>query len=223
MIAPPTRRQITFQILKMASRRSSRLNAASGNNLAKSPSSNGSPVTRKKRKASGPAEPENLDKEVLAEPSTPKRKKATKAAIQGTSTPSVAKPMGVPPGTGSMLPKTRVADPHATNAPLISPGTTRVVANKVAESVSPSKALQSKTTTGNILEKACAHLIKVEPRLKPLIDKHHCSIFSAEGLSQGIDPFEALSRSIISQQVGSDSLALVLTSYEPVQNFELNC
>jgi DNA-3-methyladenine glycosylase II len=70
----------------------------------------------------------------------------------------------------------------------------------------PSKPRHSKTTTGNILEKACARLIKTDPRLKPLIDKHHCAMFSADGLAKEIDPFRALTSGIISQQVGSNSL-----------------
>lgn len=41
----------------------------------------------------------------------------------------------------------------------------------------------------------------VNPRLKPLIEAHHCRIFSAEGLAEKIDPFESLVSGIISQQV----------------------
>jgi DNA-3-methyladenine glycosylase II len=37
--------------------------------------------------------------------------------------------------------------------------------------------------------------------MKPLIEKHHCRIFSPEGLAEQIDPFESLCSSIISQQV----------------------
>ncbi|KAK7744588.1 3-methyladenine DNA glycosylase [Cytospora paraplurivora] len=41
----------------------------------------------------------------------------------------------------------------------------------------------------------------INPRLKPLIEAHHCRIFSAEGLAEKIDPFESLASGIISQQV----------------------
>jgi DNA-3-methyladenine glycosylase II len=215
MILARTQHLLTFQIFKMASRRSSRLSAVSGNDLAKSSSSNGSPATGKKRKAGESGKTENLDKEGFAVPSTPKRKKATKAVPPSTPTPAAAKLMGMPSGAresdNSLSAKSRVADPHITNAPLVSPETSRVIANKVTDAVSPSKAPQSKTTTGNILEKACDHLVKTDPRLKLLIDKHHCSIFSAEGLAQEIDPFKALTSGIISQQVGSDTIYIYIS------------
>ena len=75
--------------------------------------------------------------------------------------------------------------------------------------ISPTKAKPKKsekddtttTTTENILSKACAHLIAVDPRMAPLIAKHPCRIFSPEGLAEQIDPFESLVSSIISQQV----------------------
>jgi len=65
----------------------------------------------------------------------------------------------------------------------------------------PTAAATTTTTTATILEEACAHLIKADPRMKPLIDKHHCRVFSPEGLAEQVDPFEALCSSIISQQV----------------------
>jgi len=110
------------------------------------------------------------------------------------------------PANDGVPPTNRVADPHITNAPLLSPETSRVVANKSTDAISPSKARHSKTATGNILEKACTHLIKTDPRLKPLTNNHHCAMFSAEGLAKEIDPFRALTSSIISQQVGNNSL-----------------
>lgn len=58
-----------------------------------------------------------------------------------------------------------------------------------------------KTTTGNMLEEALAHLIKVEPKLKPVIEQHPCHVFSPEGLAEEIDPFRSLISGIISQQV----------------------
>lgn len=104
----------------------------------------------------------------------------------------------------------RLADPSRTNALLRSPKTSRIIASKPVDAVSPSKLRErlaplamsmTTTTTANLLEEACAHLIKVDPRMKPLIEKHHCRIFSPEGLAEQVDPFEALVSSIISQQV----------------------
>ncbi|KAK0635908.1 DNA glycosylase [Bombardia bombarda] len=97
----------------------------------------------------------------------------------------------------------RLADPSRSNATLLSPQTSRIVAPKPVEAVSPSKVprIQSRTTTANLLQEACAHLIKVDERMRPLIAKHTCEIFSPEGLAEQIDPFEALVSSIISQQV----------------------
>jgi DNA-3-methyladenine glycosylase II len=51
------------------------------------------------------------------------------------------------------------------------------------------------------LEEACKHLIKVDERMRPLIEKNHCRVFSKEGLAEKIDPFESLVSGIISQQV----------------------
>ena len=51
------------------------------------------------------------------------------------------------------------------------------------------------------LSRATEHLISVDPRFKELLDKHHCHLFSPEGLSEGVDPFKALVCGILSQQV----------------------
>ncbi|UKZ75216.1 hypothetical protein TrVFT333_002891 [Trichoderma virens FT-333] len=99
---------------------------------------------------------------------------------------------------------TRLADPRFSNATLLSPETSRIVASRDAEAVSPSKAPSlgvKTTTTATILQEACDHLIKVDERMRPLIEKHHCRSFSPEGLAEKIDPFESLVSSIISQQV----------------------
>jgi DNA-3-methyladenine glycosylase II len=96
----------------------------------------------------------------------------------------------------------RLADPNLTNAPLLSPETSRVIAPRSLGAVTPSKLSFGKgTTTATLLEEACAHLIKVDPRMKRLVDAHHCRIFSPEGLAEQIDPFESLASGIISQQV----------------------
>ncbi|KAL8795694.1 MAG: hypothetical protein Q9195_001932 [Heterodermia aff. obscurata] len=98
----------------------------------------------------------------------------------------------------------RPAEPHGTNATLKTPGGSRLVpySKEVVDS-SPSKSvlLKPTTTTQHLLEQACAHLVSVDARMKPLIERHHCSVFSREGLAEEIDPFESLCSSIISQQV----------------------
>jgi len=101
-------------------------------------------------------------------------------------------------------PLDRLVEPHRTNATLVTPRGTSIVAYPPgAESASPSKTgLPHPTaTTGNLLEKAVAHLITVEPRLQPFVEKHPCPLFSPGGLAEEINPFQSLVSSIISQQV----------------------
>jgi hypothetical protein len=100
----------------------------------------------------------------------------------------------------------RRAEPHATNAPLQTPGGSHVLKKYSSDllNMSPSQAhVADFTTTENLLAKACEHLCSVDPRLEAVIDKHHCKLFSPEGLQEVVDPFVALSSSIISQQVRS--------------------
>ena len=56
-------------------------------------------------------------------------------------------------------------------------------------------------TTGNILQQALDHLVQVEPKLAVVVEKHHCRVFSAEGLAEVVDPFVSLVSGIIGQQV----------------------
>jgi DNA-3-methyladenine glycosylase II len=139
-------------------------------------------------------------------PSTPKRKKATKAMPPITPTPSAIGLMTAPFTSGAIgdsipPPVNRLTIPNGTNAPLVTPETRRVITNKAVEQVSPSKVSNIKTTTSNILDEAVAHLIKTEPKLKAVIEKHPCRLFSPEGLNEEIEPFNALTSGIISQQV----------------------
>ena len=67
---------------------------------------------------------------------------------------------------------------------------------------SPSKPqARPVTTSSELLTKACAHLITVDPKLKTVVDQHHCRVFSVEGLNEEIDPFRALVSGILAQQV----------------------
>ena len=103
-----------------------------------------------------------------------------------------------------IVPLDRPAEPHRTNAPLKTPRGSRLVTypKEVVDSFfSKADIPRPTTTTGQILDEACAHLIKADPRLQPLIEKHHCRIFSTEGLAEEIDPFHSLCSGIMAQQV----------------------
>lgn len=130
--------------------------------------------------------------------------------------------------------KARPAEPHATNAPLSTPGGSRVVAYssspvKHSDDVSPTKKTKEAnkvvpvgpplgmpaptSTTETLLKDACAHLVKVDPKLKVLIDKHHCKMFSPEGLMESVDPFMALASGIIGQQVSGAAAASIKNKF----------
>ena len=191
----------------MSSRRSARLSAATAaikEDPVPEPEVPKKANTGRKRKSAPAPEPQQNGS---AAPSTPKRKRAAKAkAPPATPTPAAVGLMSAGYSSGDIddpAPPVinRLAVPNGTNAPLLSPETRRVISNKPLAQVSPSKASQVKTTTGNILEEALAHLIKVSPKLKPVIEQHHCHVFSPEGLAEEIDPFRSLVSGIISQQV----------------------
>lgn len=188
----------------MSSRRSSRLSAAAAA-IKEDPVPVLKPEALKKantgRKRKSVPEPQpSAD----IPPSTPKKKRTkeptvphTPAAVglmsAGYSSGDIDDP--APPAVN------RLAVPNGTNAPLLSPETRRVISNKPLDQVSPSKVPQIKTTTENLLDEAIAHLIKVAPNLKPVIEQHPCHVFSPEGLAEEIDPFRSLVSGIISQQV----------------------
>ena len=145
--------------LTMSSRRSARLSARAQAEVAGQDAPSAAmptpsrPVTKSRKRKVPSAEDE-----VPAEaPATPKRR-AKKGAVSSlpsapTATPSavrlIAEPAATPVSTPKPMPRAveRLADPNLTNAPLLSPESSRVI------SYNP-------TTTANILEEACAHLIK---------------------------------------------------------------
>ncbi|KAI9850161.1 MAG: 3-methyladenine DNA glycosylase [Thelocarpon superellum] len=140
------------------------------------------------------------------------RKKPSATAAATTDTNAQDADGATPPPP----PRNRLAEPHRTNAPLISPQTSRVVAlseDLVKASPSLSKLSRSTTSTNEILREACAHLIKVDPGLKPLIDKHHCHTFSPAGLAEKTDPFQALTSGIIAQQVSGAAAKAIKTRF----------
>ncbi|CAK3867338.1 DNA-3-methyladenine glycosylase [Lecanosticta acicola] len=98
-------------------------------------------------------------------------------------------------------PAARRAEPRHTNATLVTPRGTQVEPTYSNFEESPSKAGVQASTTKSLLADACAHLIKVDPNLKSVVDKHHCRIFAPEGLAETIDPFRSLASGIIAQQV----------------------
>lgn len=112
-------------------------------------------------------------------------------------------------------PSDRLADPYQTNAPLIPPGTSSVLARTPVPEALPledgsieKKAQEGEEvlTTENVLEKALEHLGTVEPKLVPIIERHHCNVFDVEGLKEVIDPWVSLTSSIIGQQVSMNQL-----------------
>lgn len=167
------------------------------------------PQNKRKRKATtpGPSSPSQaiMEQHQFTTP-TKRRTRQIQAAPPLTPTPSAATAIGQPAGRKLPNPRVvRLADPRATNAALLSPETSRVVASKNAEPEpepeSPSRAPTTMITTENLLDTACAHLIRVDERMRPLVEKNHCKMFSSEGLAERIDPFESLASGIISQQV----------------------
>lgn len=206
----------------MSGRRSARLSAQAS---AMPPPPAPAPPTQSRKRKTSPAA------KTSEAPSTPKRRSQKPfLPTPATPTPSavglIAEPAAhglatTPPPSSSQAsaatttpkpkPKSRavarLAHPNATNAPLLSPETSRLVAStpipvgEEEEEAAAATPSHSKTTTDNLLSAACAHLVRTEPRLQPLIDAHHCRIFSPLGLADKIDPFESLASGIISQQV----------------------
>lgn len=80
-----------------------------------------------------------------------------------------------------------------------------------------SNALET-TTTETLLEKACAHLIKVDPKLRPVIEQNPCHIFSPEGLAEEIDPFRSLASGIFGQQVSGAAATAIKNKFVALFN-----
>ncbi|KAF7563013.1 hypothetical protein G7046_g1104 [Stylonectria norvegica] len=191
---------VTESRIMAETRRSLRLSAQTIPKLESPHAKPVAPSSRKRKALTADSEP--------APPSTPppKKRAQTKRAAAAvpplTPTPSAAGLIAEAAGV-TQKPRnaavTRLADPRSTNAPLLSPETSRLVTSRDIESVSPSKA--PRTTTANLLKEACDYLIKVDERMRPLVENHQCRAFSPEGLAERIDPFESISSGIISQQV----------------------
>ncbi|RVX70194.1 hypothetical protein B0A52_05527 [Exophiala mesophila] len=142
-------------------------------------------------------------------PVTP-RKRSSKAASKVpplTPTPSLINVIRAPYSSGDIddatPPPDRPVEPHVTNATLVTPGGTQLVAFSDWPDSSPSKTglPRPTATTNSLLDQACQHLISVDPRMRQVIEKHTCHIFTAKGLAEQIDPFRSLSSGIMGQQV----------------------
>ena len=120
------------------------------------------------------------------------------------------------PPTRTPSKRSRPAEPHATNAPLCTPRGRKVVsyaapgtpsASQVA--VDASDVPPPTTTTAALLDDACAHLIRVDPRMQPLIARHRCRMFTPEGLAEPVEPFHALCNGIMAQQVSGAAASAI--------------
>ncbi|KAK0281158.1 3-methyladenine DNA glycosylase [Friedmanniomyces endolithicus] len=146
----------------------------------------------------------NKRRKVASSPNKPPPMTPTPSAIGLMTSNSVLRPTY---STGDIddttpPPVDRPAQPHHTNATLITPRGTQVPPNSSIFDRSPSRPMQEPmTTTTCLLDKAVAHLLKVDPTLKPVIDRNHCRVFSPAGLAETIDPFRSLTSGIIAQQV----------------------
>ncbi|KAI9829191.1 MAG: 3-methyladenine DNA glycosylase [Phylliscum demangeonii] len=168
-------------------------------------------ATPPRRRKTAPAAPPSNAQHAEA-PCTPPRKRARIAAAgataTATATPTAVRLMTAPAGPAMAAKLGRLAEPHVANAPVMSPDTQRVVRYSDAvlhdsASASPSTARlpAPTTTTSHLLEEACAHLVRMDPRLQAVIAQHPCHLFSPDALAEPIDPFRSLTTGIIAQQV----------------------
>lgn len=165
-------------------------------------------------------------------PTTPLPKKRKTKATNGsptkppppfTLTPSGATLLRPDPALTTLPTSTRPAEPHVTNATLSTPNGSHVVAYRSSpiksDDTSPTKRRKARevvppdvgalpaasTNVQQLLKDAEAHLIRTDERLRVLVEKHRCEMFSPEGLKEVIDPFTELSKGIIGQQVSGQA------------------
>ncbi|KAI1940867.1 3-methyladenine DNA glycosylase [Ophidiomyces ophidiicola] len=158
-----------------------------------------------KKKAAEKLPTESLQSNATDGPSTPKKRKRDDEKPALPSTPPPFFPDLKPIPASSAPPDlNRPVDPHRTTATLVTPHGSHVTAYpRTMEEASPSKTglPRPTATTGNILEQGLAHLMKVAPKMRAMIEKHPDPPFSASHLAEEIDPFERLACGIIGQQV----------------------
>ena len=155
---------------------------------------------------------DEADKEAMPPPTTPNNKRSRVAKETEKPPPFTPTPAAIGLMTNAQTPNyssgdiddaspppERRVEAGRGNANLITPGGTQVQPSySNFEEASPSKPT---ATTGSLLETACKHLVHVDPKLRPLIEKHHCRVFSPLGLAEEIDPFRSLTSGIMAQQV----------------------
>lgn len=166
---------------------------------------------------------------------TPSRAKSSAGSKVGkgeplASTPSLVNISRAPYSTGDIDDATpppelseRLADPHITNATLVTPGgvtATALPSRAHARKASNSTSNKASATTKTLLEKAQAHLISVDARFAQLIPKHKCAIFSPEGFNEEIDPFRSLVSGICGQQVSGAAARAIKNKFVALFNEE---
>lgn len=74
---------------------------------------------------------------------------------------------------------------------------------KAKEALAPDVGLAKPgvVNVDTLLKDAEAYLVSVDPKLKRLVERHTCAMFSPEGLREGVDVFAALVGGVIGQQV----------------------
>ena len=201
-------------------RRSSRVKASS-TAVAPTPDVEAKQPPRKRQKKTAATEQvataavaqDEVDKDAMLPPTTPNTKRPRVARNTEKPPPFTPTPAAIGLMTNARTPNyssgdidgaspppdRRVEAGHA-DANLITPGATQVQPSySNFEELSPSK--HTATVTLSLLGTAENHLLAVDPTLKPVIDKHHCRVFSPLGLAEAIDPFRSLTSGIIAQQV----------------------
>lgn len=150
-------------------------------------------------------------KEVPEAPSTPT---PTGAKIHHQTASPLAKG-----NTAQKIPLDRPADPNVTNAPIATPRGSRHTAYN--DGPPPEYFPRPRTDTTHLLKQACEHLIKVDPRIKPVIDAHPCPIFTPEALAEPINPFNSLVSGICGQQVSGAAAASIRRKFIALFNEDI--
>lgn len=161
-----------------------------------------------------------------SEAETPRKRQKLESKLTATVS-VIASPVPSPVGysTGDIddaIPSSkdvRPAEPHTTNAQLESPkdghivsGYSNLESSLPATEVAPPAPT---TTTSTLLDEAISHLLKADTtgRLAPVIQKHHCHVFSPAGLAETVDPFRSLSSGIMAQQVSGAAASSIKNKF----------
>jgi DNA-3-methyladenine glycosylase II len=145
-----------------------------------------------------------------------------KKAFSKTATPSNAKLIALPSeaATKSNDIPPRPASPTATNVPLAVPPEA-AVASYQPNGETLAGAPKPSSSTSSILEEAKTHLLAQAPELAPLIAQHECAMFTPEGLSEVVDPFQSLASGVISQQVSGAAASSIKAKFVSLFSGEL--